>query len=944
MHSAFNKRLSAFLPILFMSACGGGGGSSSDGGAPYTSSNRAPEFISASEITSEENNSDTLLTLSASDADGDNIIFSVIGGEDQSRFLIDNGNQLRFGFAPDFENPADLDGDNIYQVTVEASDGKGGTASQAVVITILDINDGAPEFTSSTEITVQEGVRGVFYTAAAQDPDRDDVAYSLSDGADSGLFSVDSVSGDLRFNDAPDFGSPADSDEDNLYQLIISAADNEGAANQLSLEVTVTEQTSPSVRIDFPTGGANMGGKLSGIALTARAVDLESGKDASDQLASITVDSQSPVQDSSSEALWYLDTSLGEGRDAYRLSAQFVTGDGVDYSHSVINEQLIEMAIGVSYDNFYGTHYFADRYLGTIFEVGSSRRVISGPTVGSGPALKPIDMEQNFPLVRSDPSNDKFVVLNKDGSIVSVQRTTGDRTLLIDPHCSPCESLPKRREITLDSTGTIAYSTLAKFDLPYYGEIYRYNLSTGDSELISSSDPSLPKGKGPDLSVPSGIVLDEGNGQLYVIDISTSSIVRVDIASGDRTTISGNGVGNGERLSGHYIVGDFDNGKIYAPGYEDFDIQKVHQVDIETGNRSVVVNWATGQGPLVGYHSSIGREPANDRLLLASYLNSDAAVISLDIDTGDYSVISSNRVGRGPSGPSYNWSDLSYSSSTDRLLAVSQNDNAVAGIDLQNGDRTIVSDFDPGASPRVVASTIVADESGRHAYIFDEYSDRLTRIDLESGELAVISATGIGEGPAFFGLVQAMELDANNNRIVLLQASGLMTVDLDTGDREIIFDNHTGSGPFFDSVDGLALDLANNRAFVSDDGTGGVWQVDLTSGDRSTFASSVHGGTADQAPIDLVLDTLGNRLLVGTESGNLVAIDLEDFSQSTLSSGSDCDGASPSDCHGVPVAAFSSMTIDRAGNRLFAYDGDLDGLGGIVVVDLRSGQRALASK
>ncbi|USD20857.1 hypothetical protein MJO52_17610 [Microbulbifer variabilis] len=937
MKQFFGKTLTTILPLIFLSACSGGGGSgSSDGGSnsdsPNSPSNRTPVFLSLSEIAFREDGSGALLTLSASDADGDSISYSIIGGEDQSRFLIENGNQLRFDSAPDFENPADSNGDNVYRVTVEASDGNGGQSTQEIVITVVDVNDGAPEFSSAAEITVKEGVSGIFYTATAKDPDKDEVTYSLSGGADVALFSIDSTSGELRFNTAPDFESPADSDEDNNYQLFISAADSEGVSNQLSLQVVVTNLVIPSARIIFPTGGANMVGKLSNLALTARVLDLENGDNASEQLASIAINNQSPTVNATSSSTWYLDSPINEGRDAYTLSAQFVTGETVQDSLTVKNEQLIKSPVGVFYDKFYRGWYFADRILGTIFEIGSSRRVISGPSNGSGPMLEPIDMEKNFPEVRSNPADDYLIVLDDDGSIYSVQRTTGNRKQLTTWIPADLQAL------TLTGSGGEAYTTRATVT---YGEIIKFDLSSGNYTVISSSNSSSPAGTGPDMMYPKGIALDEMNGQLYVGDERTDSILKVDIASGNRTTISGNGIGSGQPIHQPMdLIVDVDSGQIYVANG---NAQNILQVDIATGNRSVVTSWTKGEGLQLRYPWSISRGADNDRLLVSG-IGFDPVIMSVDTSTGDGTEISSNHVGTGPS---YIWDYVSYNRSIDRLLAVSDDDGIVVEIDLQNGNRTIVTDFDSNALPlkSVEPSTIVSDESGRYAYIFDNHPNwnRLVKLDLESGESQVISGSGIGEGPAFFGLVAAMELDITNNRIVLLQHSGLITVDLDSGDREIICDDSLGHTPFFSHPSGLALDLANNRVFVSDSGTGGIWQVDLTTGEKSTFASTVHGGNRKQSPTGIVLDTIGNRLLVGTDglsgtySENLIAIDLGDASQSILSSGGNC---STLNCH-VWAGSLTSMTIDEDGRRLFAYD---SGQQGIIVIDLRSGQRALASK
>ena len=56
---------------------------------------------------------------------------------------------LSFNAAPDFEAPTDANGDNVYVVHVEASDGNGGTATQTINVTVTPVNDNNPVFTSS---------------------------------------------------------------------------------------------------------------------------------------------------------------------------------------------------------------------------------------------------------------------------------------------------------------------------------------------------------------------------------------------------------------------------------------------------------------------------------------------------------------------------------------------------------------------------------------------------------------------------------------------------------------------------------------------------------------------------------------------------------------------------------------------------------------------------
>ena len=51
------------------------------------------------------------------------ITYSIAGGSDQSKFTVTPGGVLTFNSPPDFEAPTDANGDNVYVVIVQASDG-----------------------------------------------------------------------------------------------------------------------------------------------------------------------------------------------------------------------------------------------------------------------------------------------------------------------------------------------------------------------------------------------------------------------------------------------------------------------------------------------------------------------------------------------------------------------------------------------------------------------------------------------------------------------------------------------------------------------------------------------------------------------------------------------------------------------------------------------------
>ena len=69
-----------------------------------------------------ENGTDPVATYSATDPESATITWT-LEGDDAADFEISAGGVLTFGSPPDYENPADADLDNVYKVTVKASDG-----------------------------------------------------------------------------------------------------------------------------------------------------------------------------------------------------------------------------------------------------------------------------------------------------------------------------------------------------------------------------------------------------------------------------------------------------------------------------------------------------------------------------------------------------------------------------------------------------------------------------------------------------------------------------------------------------------------------------------------------------------------------------------------------------------------------------------------------------
>ena len=198
-----------------------------------------PVFTSPATANVEENQT-AAYTAVATDADGDDLSYS-LSGTDAGLFTIDPATGVvSFNEAPDVENPDDANGDNVYDIIVTASDNTGGTidTNQAVAITVTGVNDNAPVFTSPATANVEENQTAA-YTAVATDGDGDDLTYSLS-GTDAGLFTIDPATGVVSFNEAPDAENPDDANGDNVYDIIVTASDNTGGTPDTNQAVAIT--------------------------------------------------------------------------------------------------------------------------------------------------------------------------------------------------------------------------------------------------------------------------------------------------------------------------------------------------------------------------------------------------------------------------------------------------------------------------------------------------------------------------------------------------------------------------------------------------------------------------------------------------------------------------------------------------------------------------------
>ncbi|PAY19121.1 hypothetical protein CKO51_12185, partial [Rhodopirellula sp. SM50] len=156
--------------------------------APTITSNGAG--ATASINAAENGTAVTTVTAVDGDVPAQTLTYSIIGGLDSAKFAIDSSSGvLTFVSAPDFESPTDNGGNNVYDVTVQVSDGI-DTDTQAIAVTVTDVNE-SPTVATNTGTTVLEGSTGTAITTAMlNEGDVDDsgagLTYTITDVTDNG--------------------------------------------------------------------------------------------------------------------------------------------------------------------------------------------------------------------------------------------------------------------------------------------------------------------------------------------------------------------------------------------------------------------------------------------------------------------------------------------------------------------------------------------------------------------------------------------------------------------------------------------------------------------------------------------------------------------------------------------------------------------------------------
>ena len=203
----------------------------------------------------EENGTAALDTYTADDPENQDVDWTP-RGLDAGLFQISSSGELAFKLPPDHEMPGDFGGNNVYNVTVRATDrpptGTPLWGTHPVTVTVTDVDE-RPTIDGPANVDYAEGGTGNVATYRAVDPEGATIIWTLA-GAQGGKFTI--TNGVLRFRETPDY------EEASSYQLTVIASDGNPlivARQDVTVDITNLEEAGtltlsseqPSIGVPF---------------------------------------------------------------------------------------------------------------------------------------------------------------------------------------------------------------------------------------------------------------------------------------------------------------------------------------------------------------------------------------------------------------------------------------------------------------------------------------------------------------------------------------------------------------------------------------------------------------------------------------------------------------------------------------------------------------------
>lgn len=543
---------------------------------------------------------------------------------------------------------------------------------------------------------------------------------------------------------------------------------------------------------------------------------------------------------------------------------------------------------GLAVDSTNGRLIVADGQLRALLAINlnsRARTILSDASTGSGPVF---GSPQGLAL---DASGSTAYVLDSSSAIrgiVAVNLQTGARTVLTGTDVGEGPTFQVPQDVALDSAG----NRLLVTDLLIPDRITAVEISTGNRSVFSDAST----GTGTIIESAWRVAVDAAAGRALVVDSGRNAVIAVNLSDAARSVFSDNG-GSGPKLvepRGVFVDSQANRTLLAEAG-----VRTVLAINNGTGARTRISDDGIGAGPTFGFVEDLAIDPQNGRIIALQ--NDPYGLVSVNLSNGNRAAALDNSSGGGPQiARAYH---IAVDPNSNRVIALAENEAE--------------------AQPRGVGLFAVNLDSGERAVLFDDFrrlganygSPDTSDLALENGRALVAVPLNIP--------------DPSDPQIITNALDVVVTVPLTGGNAGELSGQGKGVDLSESGSGGLAVDAANNRLLVIDTSQRRLVAVNLSNGDRSTVPT----GNAFQSPDGIAYDVLNNRPVVSDSGADTVfAIGSNGQAQSL---------ASNERGRGPRLAAFKGISVDPRTAMVLFYD---IGLGAIVAVEPASGDRVIVSR
>jgi sugar lactone lactonase YvrE len=488
---------------------------------------------------------------------------------------------------------------------------------------------------------------------------------------------------------------------------------------------------------------------------------------------------------------------------------------------------LTGIALGAANDAVYVTRSYdpsngAPAGILKIDLADGTRSIVTGSLVGgvmpvgSGPAIdQPHDV-----VVDTSTTPARLLVAHSGREVLAVDTTTGNRTTFSNDSIGTGTQVGFISRMRIDPANSRLLVTSGEVNQPH--GVFAIDLATANrTQLIDSSAANEPAA-GAFL-----MALDSADHHIYLANFPTTEIFRADLSGGGKPVlIAHNNVGTGYKPTSPRSIAVRGTALYFI----DTAFRALIKVDAATGNRTILSGNGVGTGPSVANFNSLSIDDANGRALI---VDSSKSVFAIDLATGNRTRVSSNSVGTGAlfQQPT----TLVWDAAGGRALVVDESNTnprhaALLSVD-QQGNRASLADLQLDPFPVAANGLVLDGPAGQPtSKALALLNGSLYGIDLTSGALTPYASVQGGNGMWIYPQQRGLLLTNGQNlsRYDFINAPEVVSGRDATGT--------VGSGIDLLYPNGVAADADANVAYVTDLVNCGIIAVDLTNGQRTVMS------------------------------------------------------------------------------------------------------------